>query len=332
MPGPWLSASADPEAWQSFVLHEGDYVEFVTYDSGRVKQGTVLARLDAISEKTSHGMWTEVTFLAVSDEHLSWWLTEGGGKDDHWQFELHFCKGSERSCKQTRRGRSHDFHTDKFRMVPIGDLSDKKIEWIKKSKHKKYVEEEIQRMAGQLPTGKEASGSKAAQGLDFEEAKGLPAAEPSLADEALKGLSKLEAELDTPRARKKKKDAGEGAGPLKRETSQEERKKKKKKRRKEDETAHGRAQSAPAGGQWFGAPVEADPADGSSTDTSPPTSTSGRDKRKKKKKKRKEESRDRARSARDRGPFGTGRKVSYGGVVVESGSSSEDPDFRNGPP
>ena len=267
MPGPWISASADPEAWESFSLHEGDYVEFVTYDSSRVKQGTVLARLDAISEKTSHGMWTEVTFLAVSDEHLSWWLTDGGGKDDHWQFELHFCKGSERSCRQSRRGRIHDFHTDKFRMVPIGDLSDKKIDWIKKSKHKKYVEEEVQRMAGQLPTGKEASGSKAAQGLDFEEAKGLPAAEPSVADEALKGLSKLEAELGTPRARKKKKDAGEGAGPLKRETSQEEKRKKKKKRRKEEGTAQGRAQSAPAGAQWFGAPVEADPADGSSSDT-----------------------------------------------------------------
>ena len=148
----------------------------------------MLARLDAISEKTSHGMWTEVTFLAVSDEHPSWWLTDGGGKDDHWQFELHFCKGSERSCKQTRRGRSHDFHTDKFRMVPIGDLSDKKIEWIRKSKHKKYVEEEIQRMAGQLPTGEGSLGIKSAQGLDFEEAKGLP--------------SKLEAELGTPRVRK----------------------------------------------------------------------------------------------------------------------------------
>ena len=69
----------------------------------------------------------------------------------------------------------------------------------------------------------------------FEEAKGLPAAEPSVADEALKGLSKLEAELGTPRARKKKKDAGEGAGPLKRETSQEEkgRRKRREERKKE---------------------------------------------------------------------------------------------------
>ena len=52
-------------------------------------------------------------------------------------------------------------------MVPIGDLSDKKIDWIQKSKHKKYVEEEVQRMAGQLPTGKEASESKAAHQSTF---------------------------------------------------------------------------------------------------------------------------------------------------------------------
>ena len=57
-------------------------------------------------------------------------------------------------------------------MVPIGNLSDKKIERIRKSKHRKYVEEEIQRMAGQLPMGQEASGSKVARGLDFDEAKG----------------------------------------------------------------------------------------------------------------------------------------------------------------
>ena len=75
--------------------------------------------------------------------------------------------------------------------------------------------------------------------------------------------------------------------------------------------------------------MEADPADGSSSDTSRPTSTSGQEK-KKKKKKRKGEDRDRARSAHDRGPFGSGHKVSYGGVVAESGSSSEDPDFRRG--
>ena len=129
----------------------------------------------------------------------------------------------------------------------------------------------------------------------------------------MKGLSKLEAELGTPRARKKKKEAGGGSGPHKRETYQEEKRKKKKKHRKDEGAAHGRAQSAPPGGQWFGAfgaPAEADPADGSSTDTSPATSTSETDK-KKKKKRRKGEGRDRARSAQDRGPFG---------------------DFRSGPP
>ena len=100
----------------------GDYLEFVTYDSGRVKQGTV---------------WMEITILAASDDHLSWWLSDGGGKDDHWQFELLLCKTTERSCKQSKRGRGMDFHTDRVRTVPMGDLADRKIGCVKKGKHKK---------------------------------------------------------------------------------------------------------------------------------------------------------------------------------------------------
>ncbi|CAE7375548.1 unnamed protein product [Symbiodinium sp. CCMP2592] len=174
MPGPWLSATGDPEAWVSHNHQVGDYIEFVTYDTARAKQGTVLARLDSLTERGAQGQWTEATFLAVSDEHLAWWLSKGPGANDHWQFEVHFCKAAE--------------------VIPIGDLAEKKIEWVRKSPHRKYVEEEVQRMAGGLPTGKD-QGADAAQGLGFKEAAGLPPADATAEEDALKGLSRLEAEL-----------------------------------------------------------------------------------------------------------------------------------------
>ena len=80
MPGPWLSASADPEAWSSYSLAEGDYIEFGAYDTLNVKQGTVLCRIDKLEDRTKNGQWTEVTVLAVSDDHLLWWMEYGGGK------------------------------------------------------------------------------------------------------------------------------------------------------------------------------------------------------------------------------------------------------------
>ncbi|CAE7038055.1 unnamed protein product [Symbiodinium sp. CCMP2592] len=221
MPGPWVSASSDPEAWASLAPNVGDYLEFVAYDSGLTKQGTVLARVDAVSERTGKGQWMEITILATSDDHLSWWLTDGGGKDDHWQFELHLCKTTERSCKQPKRGRGMDFHSDKVRTITIGDLADRKIDWVKKGKHKKYVDEEVARMSGDLPTGKEAVGSRDQATLGFDEGHRLPPPDKSAEDDALRGLTQLEADLASPKKAKKKK-------------------KKKKRKKAPADSAHGR--------------------------------------------------------------------------------------------
>ena len=61
----------------------------------------------------------EATFLAVSDEH-----------------------------RETRRGRTFDFHTDRLRVVTLGDLADEKIEWVVKGPHQRYVKDEVPRLAG----------------------------------------------------------------------------------------------------------------------------------------------------------------------------------------
>ncbi|CAE7350375.1 unnamed protein product [Symbiodinium microadriaticum] len=178
--GPWITAATDPEAWNSYSI----------------EVGTVLGRLDKI--ETAKGQWAEMTFLSVSDDHLLWWLNSGPGKDANWEFEVHFCKSGERSCRQGRRGRNLDFQTDKFRNVPLGHLAEHRIEWVKKSPCKKYVDEEVTRMSGERPTGQNEAHPDAGQGLVFDEA-GLSAAEAE--DPALKNLSELEKELARQRKR-----------------------------------------------------------------------------------------------------------------------------------
>ena len=207
MPGAWLSLTGDPDAWRSIELAEGDYVEFVPYDSTHVKQGTVLARFDKVSRRVRTGQWTEVTFLAASDEHLD----SGAGKDDHRQFELHFCSGAQRQCRESKRGRARDFHTDKFRTVLLGELADKKIEWISRSPHHKFVKEEIARLSGDHHGESHPDAGPSRPNSSFADA-GPDLGPAGTGDDVLANLSALEKELgEGPTGRKRKAEAGRAA-------------------------------------------------------------------------------------------------------------------------
>ena len=331
MPGPWICPGTDPDGWDGTQLHEGDYVEIACYDTSHCRQGTALVRLDRLAEKSKRGQWAEASFIAVSDEHLRWWLDSGEGQADAWQFEVHFCPTGQRGCREGKRGRGKDFHTDRFRVVTVGDLTNKKIDWLKSSPSKKYVEEELQRLSD-LPTGKAADdGGGGAGGLGFDE-QHLPPADPSEGHEALKGLTELEKEIGRGRQARKRQGTPERerapTGEKPKEAQKEKKKLKKKKRKKnEDATAQGRATSAPAGPSdkgWFGQPAR-EPEVNSSSSTSSSTPAT-----KKKKKKKKEKSR--AKGSKDRGPFGAGAKMGYGGGDLASDDSSEDSQlFREGP-
>ena len=63
-------------------------------------------------------------------------------------FELQFCPGANRHCREARRERTFDFYTDRLRVVTLGSLADKKIEWVAKGPHERYVKEEVSRLAG----------------------------------------------------------------------------------------------------------------------------------------------------------------------------------------
>ena len=331
MPGPWVCPSTDRDGWESTHLHEGDYVEIACYDTSHCRQGTALVRLDRLAERSKRGQWAEASFIAVSDEHLRWWMDSGEGQADAWQFEVHFCPMGQRGCREGKRGRGKDFHADRFRVVTVGDLSDKKIDWLKVPPSKKYVEEELQRLSD-LPTGKAAEeGGGGAGGLGFDE-QHLPPADPSEGHEALKGLTELEKEIGRGRQARKRQGTPERerapTGEKPKEAEKEKKRMKKKKRKKnEDAAAHGRASSAPGGPSdkgWFGQPArEPEVLSSSSSSSSTPA---------KKKKKKKKKEKGRARGSKDRGPFGAGAKMDYGGGELASDDSSEDSQlFREGP-
>ena len=333
MPGPWVAVATDPDGWAGTTLHDGDYVEFACYDTSHCTQGTVLGRVDRLTERTRTGQWAEIAFIAVSDEHLRWWLNHAG-QQEGWQFEVHFCATSQRGCRQSHRGRGMDFHTDRFRVVTIADLSEKKIDWLKASASKKDVEEELKRLSN-LPTGKDGEqGEKGGEGLPFADG-GLPPSEPSEGDPALQGLAQLEKELGKDQRARKRQGSREKARPLKREDREKgadkkektKKAKKKKRRKSEGASAHGRAASAPAAtgaGGWFGQPERpVETVKSSSTSSSPSSSV-----RKKKKKKDK----DKAKQAKDRGPFGAGAEMDYGDGGDSGDSTDESRLFSRGPP
>ena len=56
----------------------GVYLEIVPFDGSHTRQGTALAKALAIHPETLEGQWLEVSFLAVSDSDLEWWLNHGG--------------------------------------------------------------------------------------------------------------------------------------------------------------------------------------------------------------------------------------------------------------
>ncbi|CAE7679050.1 unnamed protein product [Symbiodinium sp. CCMP2456] len=101
-----------------------------------------------------------------------------------------------------------DFHTDRFRVVTLADLNEKRIEWLKTSHSKKDVDNELKRLSN-LPTGKDADTAPGGgAGLGFGD-EGLPVPEPSERDPALQSLARLEKEIGKDGCARKRPPKGE---------------------------------------------------------------------------------------------------------------------------
>ena len=201
----WLTPHGDPDAWRSTELAVGDYVELVAYDNTYVRQGTVVARLDKVEGQTWRGQWAEETFLQVSDEHLTWWLDHRQGKDENWQFEVQ----AQHACQENRRGRTFDLHTDRFRVLILGDLADKRIECVAQGPRQKFVKEESQRLSGDHQGEPNPDAAPSRSGLAFEDEG---AAGHGRGNEVWSKLTELEKQLEQGKAgRKRKTDDAEPA-------------------------------------------------------------------------------------------------------------------------
>ena len=175
----------------------GDYVEFVAHETSHTRQGHVLARVDKIEPKGRKGQWAQVIFLALPDEHLTWWLIGSLSSTS--------AAPSSAAARNPAVEGERTFHTDKFRVVTMGDLARKKIDWVAKGPHQKFVKDELDRLteAGERAGHPDAGPSRV--GLGFAEAEAA-AADPGQGQEKVETqLAALEQELEHGKAGRKRK-------------------------------------------------------------------------------------------------------------------------------
>lgn len=166
MPGPWIHLGDNQEYFESMTLQKGEYLERTLYDDSHAEQGKGLWRVHKEEEKRSTGQWIQANLVAVSDDHLHWWMS-GPGAKQKGQFLLHLCVVQERDCGKTKRKKHSEFHTHYFRTLSMKDVMDRKVDWFKKKPAQDAVEKEGSKLAGKNPpVGAEASGSKPKKGKD----------------------------------------------------------------------------------------------------------------------------------------------------------------------
>eukprot|EP00435_Cladocopium_sp_Y103_P054971 s63_g18.t1 len=325
MPGLWVFLQENPDFYKNFNLEKGHYLETTLYEANHAEQGKGLWRILKVDQKTRDGMWMEARLVAVSDEHLYWWITEGAGATKKRCFRLHLCVTAERECPRGARKREEEFHTDYFRSIEAGDITESRVPWFKAPPAKDDVATEVAKLSGTAPRGRPRPrgrrGDEREGDLTWDVSDSDPLEELEAADEeGVKGKLTLKRRMQR---RRKKKEL-----------------KKKKQARKRSSASVGGAAKDPL---WFGRRKSRTPRrkgrdSSSSSSTSKDKkkgsrkrqSSTSSEERKSKKKKRKRS--DHA----DRGPYGVGQKQRYDGQISLSDSSDEDDDhdsqvFRAGP-
>jgi hypothetical protein len=146
MAGPWVYLADNPEYYRDLAFEKGELVECHLYDDAGGAQGFGLWDIREQIEKSKAGLWVKARLIAVSDAHLKWWLTSGPGNREKRRFSLHFCAGPLASCKKKLQDPSFEFHTDFFRKVVAGCITDKKIGWFKDESAKDDIAAEVSRL------------------------------------------------------------------------------------------------------------------------------------------------------------------------------------------
>eukprot|EP00438_Fugacium_kawagutii_P016768 Skav231119 [mRNA] locus=scaffold7:90570:104623:- [translate_table: standard] len=345
MPGPWVFLKENRDFYESLTIPRGAYLDTHLYDGAHQQQGYGLWRVSSCDKKRKEGWWIDARLIAVSDDHLNWWLREGPGADKNRKFNLHLCAEAEANCRKTKRQPDFEFHTDYFRVLDVGDIHEKCLAWAKTGKAKDDLEAEQARLQGTAPRGRGsgATGSKphgatlewsvsddgggdSNEGDAKDIRRKLDALKRQVEKELPEGKRKTEKEKEERTEKKAEK-------PKKKKKASNKKKKQASKKTKQKRRKRSRSASRPDV-RWFGrarkgSPPSSTVTSSSSEEESSESEVSGRKSKKssgakgKKNKKRK-------RSDTDRGPYGVGTRLRYDGKTGSSGSGDDSEEDESG--
>eukprot|EP00435_Cladocopium_sp_Y103_P069901 s206_g34.t1 len=112
----WLGGAIDRGRWYKHRFKEGQLIEGPVRDNDGKAQGFVLVRVLAHESTASDGHLFAAEFVAASDSHYRWWMTEGEGHKIAKKGLYHACEGSAVDCTFTK-GRNVLVHLEKFRVI-----------------------------------------------------------------------------------------------------------------------------------------------------------------------------------------------------------------------
>eukprot|EP00435_Cladocopium_sp_Y103_P051754 s280_g16.t1 len=341
MPGLWVHLADNPDFYRTFEISKGAYIETTLYDEADEEQGRGLWRLAESEARKKDGLWCKGKLVAVSDEHLHWWLTKGAGQGTNRVFNLHFCVTTAKECRKTKRKPEQEFHTDYFRTLEVSDVTERRVAWFKSPPAKEDVDVEISKLAGGAPRGRTAmkagTGQRRAAELEWSlsDDDELPDLDPE--EEAEVGKKLADLKRQTARTPKERDDK---TPPKRKEDESGQTRKAKKKKKKKESSRSGTEEKK--GPLWFGSRRTKSPHRGDRRRSRSRKSSRGRERREKKSRSPSSSDGRRAKKKRkgdhaDRGPYGVGQKLRYDGQN-SSDISSEDEDaddqssvFRSGP-
>ena len=324
MPGPWIHSKDNPNFLVNRTWQVGDLYESTVYDPAKKEQKRALWMTTEVEGKDEKGRWLRSQLIAVEDKDLHWWLTKGPGAIYHRDFKVHVCSGDFGKCK-AHNGRARDeFHVDFVRTIEYEDLRLRKVAWWLVHPAKNDFEAFRKDAAAGTPSPKKPGAEEEALDLSFDP-DDVPGGSPEVERKAkAKDLEKQLAELK----RQGLKDVDEKA---KKDKARDKEKVKKKPRASESSTREKGRKVKERAPEWFGRQKK-------SRSPVPEKERRSRDKSRSKKRKRSSSAlrgrskKEKRKAKVDRGPYGVGEKMSFGGVdYISSGTTSEEEeDFHGG--
>eukprot|EP00438_Fugacium_kawagutii_P016090 Skav230956 [mRNA] locus=scaffold3010:254098:259942:- [translate_table: standard] len=305
----------------------------------------------------------EVDFWCVEDPHLCWWVKSGPGKSYGSKFQVHICHGDVKKCKGAPKRKADIFHTDLLRTIELKDVKYREAAWWISATAKKDFEGARTRFLKSIDVGAgevddDLFEPDMASGEFLEEEEEVESKPKGVKEKGMASLAKKLEELKKadPAKGAEKKDRKKLPDPVKSKAGEKKERNPAtaaaKKRKGEDPSKEAEGGASPkkkkvkraqeTGSAWFGRPQVAAPEGGGSggdpseEDEEDVSSSTEAEKKKKKKKKDKSGKKKKGtREKKDRGPYGSGRRVSYGKCENEetAGESEESENsFQAGAP